>query len=198
MPKRTNAFQKLVFHLKQVMAGNARVVESAMLRDRITDTQREVDVCVFCSVAGHEVCVAFECTDSARPVDVTWVEKMLAKHRDLPTDHLVLIAASGASEAAKRKAAHENIELITVEDVEGWGPGAVSQVEQVLFARTECSVVRATVIVRLPDGSETRIPGDPMSARAATYFRLGARPLEPDPTQVAEAFLSGYWRRPRL
>jgi hypothetical protein len=55
MPQRSNEFQKLVYLVKRQMAAGAKVTESRMLVDRITGTEREVDICIETSVAGHAV-----------------------------------------------------------------------------------------------------------------------------------------------
>ncbi|MBM6402300.1 hypothetical protein [Phycicoccus sonneratiae] len=103
MPARTNPFQETIALLQQALAEGAegtRVEESAMLTDRITQTAREVDVCIFTRVAGHEVTVSIECRDWKRPQDVSWVEQEYAKHLRLPTNVLVLVSSSGFTQEA--------------------------------------------------------------------------------------------------
>jgi hypothetical protein len=46
MPKRTNTFQQLVVILHEQIAGQATVVESEMLQNRVTGEEREVDVVI--------------------------------------------------------------------------------------------------------------------------------------------------------
>jgi len=95
MPKRTNEFQKIVFLVKKHVATGATVTESKLLRDRITGTEREVDIYVESVIAGHKVAISVECRDRGQRADVQWVEEMKAKHERLPTNALVLISSSG-------------------------------------------------------------------------------------------------------
>jgi hypothetical protein len=104
MPERTNLFQQVVAIIHSHMADNATVEESAMLLDAESGVDREVDVVITSSVAGHTVVVGVEATAKGRQADVKWVEGELAKHASLPTDKLVLVSEAGFSEAGKKKA----------------------------------------------------------------------------------------------
>ncbi len=108
MPKRSNAFQRLVMLINRQLAGQADVSESAMLKDAITSELREVDVLIEVELAGYQTRIAIECVDRKRKIDVTWVEKMLKKHESLPTDKLVLVSQSGFSVTAINKAQFHN------------------------------------------------------------------------------------------
>lgn len=112
MPKRTNEFQKIVFLLKRHAAAGATVTESKLLRDRITGTWREVDICVESIIAGHHMVVSVECRDRGRRSDVQWVEEMKTKHERLPTNALVLISSSGFTKEAETVAQAYGIETI--------------------------------------------------------------------------------------
>lgn len=95
MPKRTNAFQCLVTLLTATLAGRATVTESAMLTDRVTQEQREVDILLVAEASDYTVRVGIEVVSWSRPADTPWIEKMLAKHQNLPTDKLVLVSERG-------------------------------------------------------------------------------------------------------
>ena len=116
MPPRTNAFQRLVTLLTATLAGQARVTESAMLQDRVTGERREVDVLVVTTSASYEVRLGIEVIAWRRPADTPWVEKMRAKHENLPTDKLILVSQNGFSEPAKRKAQFYGIETLSVDE----------------------------------------------------------------------------------
>lgn len=75
MPERTNLFQQVVAIIHSHMADNAMVEESAMLLDAESGVEREVDVVITSSVAGHTVVVGVEATAKGRPADVKWVEE---------------------------------------------------------------------------------------------------------------------------
>lgn len=117
MPKRSNEFQRLVFLVKQHVAEGASVTESRLLRDRITGTDREVDICIEATVGGHDVVVSLECQDRARPADVSWVEEMKAKHERLRTNALVLVSHSGFTPEAQAVARSYGIDTLAIEGV---------------------------------------------------------------------------------
>ncbi|MCH8041967.1 MAG: hypothetical protein IH977_16735 [Nitrospinae bacterium] len=116
MPKRSNAFQKLIALVNKQLAEHAHVVESPLLTDTVTGEPREVDVLIETPIAGYEIRLAVECIDRKRKADVTWVEKMFQKHQCLPTDKLILVSRSGFSSAAIHKAQFFNIKVLTLED----------------------------------------------------------------------------------
>ncbi|WP_141547971.1 hypothetical protein [Nocardia farcinica] len=104
MPKRTNAFQKLVATITAHLSAGAIVTESKMLIDLDTGQEREVDICIEQDVAGHPLRICIECSSHQRARDVTWVEQMHAKHQRLHTNLLVLASESGFTGSALKKA----------------------------------------------------------------------------------------------
>ena len=115
MPKRSNQFQRLVLLINRCLAGNAQVIESAMLKDKITGESREVDVLISTDLSVYKVDIAVEVVARARKADATWVESMYAKHSDLPTDKLILVSEKGFYIPALEKAKFYGIETVTIE-----------------------------------------------------------------------------------
>ena len=163
MPRRSNKFQKLVFLLKKQLAGGAGVTESKMLKDLVTGSEREVDVCVDTKVASHPVVVSIECTDRKRVVDVKWVEEMKAKHEQLATNALVLISSKGFSTEAVRKAQAYNIQTLkfdetTEDDIERIF-GNLDSLWSKVFTLVPTKVkVRVAAIEKLPAENITALP----------------------------------------
>jgi len=104
VPRRTNALQKAVKLLEQQKGDYLSLTESAMLIDKDTGIEREVDILLQGQVNGHEITIAVEVRDRARPADSTWVEQTIAKHKSLATDKLILISSSGFYNPALSKA----------------------------------------------------------------------------------------------
>lgn len=115
MPPRSNEFQRLMFYLQRHRAPEMAITESRMLLPKDGGSPREVDICIEGPFAGHNAVVSIECADLSRTADVTWVEKMAAKHAYLPTNVLILASASGFTADARRRAEAENIKLIALE-----------------------------------------------------------------------------------
>ena len=117
LPARTNVFQKVILLAKRHSAPESTVTESAMLLDRHTGAEREVDICIRTTIADHSVVISIECTDTSRPADVGWIDRMKAKHERLPTNSLVLVSRSGFSEEALKVARLNGIEALALEAV---------------------------------------------------------------------------------
>jgi hypothetical protein len=114
MPKRTNEFQQIVAYIySQIAPAGGRVTESAFLRENGTGTEREVDVLIEHSIAGHDIKIAVECRDHARDQNMGWIDSLIGKSFRLKVNQIVAVSSSPFSDSAKTKAAEHNIEAIT-------------------------------------------------------------------------------------
>lgn len=128
MPARSNVFQDVIGILQRHFAQGAQVQESAMLTDKVIGIEREVDVVVTGSDAGRQVVVSVEATSHGRKATIEWVERMICKHADLPTNQLVLVSESGFTPEAKRKADAKGVTVLTPEAIDdGEADGAVAK-----------------------------------------------------------------------
>ena len=118
MPRRTNEFQQLIAIIQSHLDPGAVVEESVLLDDRLTNTKREVDVCVRGRLAGQAVVISIECRDRGRPADVSWIDEMNCKHSRLPTNLLVLVSHSGFTQEAVRIADIHGIRHVALRDVD--------------------------------------------------------------------------------
>jgi hypothetical protein len=122
VPKRTNLFQEVVEIIHEHMAGDATVEPSAMLRNKRTGYEREVDVVLRSRSAGYEIVISVEALGRSRPASVEWVEQMVYKHKDLPTSKLVLVAEKGFSPQARALAEAEGVAALAPEDLTDGDP----------------------------------------------------------------------------
>ena len=145
MPKRTNEFQRVILLARTHLAAGATVTESRMLRDNITGTEREVDICVEGELAGDLVTISIECRDQGRKCDVKWIEEMKAKHERLPTNLLILVSSSGFSQEAEDVAKTYGIKLITLRELHSSSGdrlfGSISSLWSKVFTLTPSKVV---------------------------------------------------------
>ena len=116
MPQRTNAFQKLLLLLHQQVAQGAIIIESRLLKDRLTGKEAEVDIVVETTASGYPLILSVECIDRSRPATVEWVDQMWGKHEHLPTDKLVLISSAGFSKAASERARARGIDVLSLKE----------------------------------------------------------------------------------
>jgi hypothetical protein len=152
VPKRTNERQQIIELLKTMLAGAAcTVTASKMLLDVITGAEREVDVVAEYDVDGDTFTQSFEVTSKSRRADLTWVEQLLKKHENLPTDHLYLVSWSGFTSTAL-KLADSNPGLFLVTPQVELGPDG-PQVKT-LYTDTVRLSPRKTVCLVKPGPSE--------------------------------------------
>ena len=114
MPKRSNAFQQVVALLHEQFSDCGTITESKMLPDSRTGKLREVDIVIEAPVSEYPILLSIECIDHNRRATVEWVERMSAKHADLPTDSLVLVSRSGFTREAERKALALNLTTLAL------------------------------------------------------------------------------------
>lgn len=136
------------------MAGDADLQESAMLRNRLTGKEQEVDVVIRSQPAGHEVIVSIEATDRGRKADVQWVQQMVGKHADLPTSKLVLVSSAGFTSDARTAAVENGAAALAVEDLDADDPDqAVLQALHSLWPRhITVTAQQVQLLVRTPAG----------------------------------------------
>jgi len=113
MPARSTPFQRLITAVHACSA--SKIYESAMLKDMDTGESREVDILIISHEANYQLLISIEVVEWTRKADVPWVEKMIQKHKRLPTNKLVLISKSGFTKSALMKAKTHGVETIELE-----------------------------------------------------------------------------------
>jgi hypothetical protein len=191
MPARTNPRQAIVYYVKQHLVPQGfSVTESKSLPDTATGGMREVDIVVEGKVAGDEIIISFEVVDYARPATVEWVERMIGKHRTMPTNRLVLVSWSGFTRAAIAKAQSESgrVQTITPEELpDGSAP--------TLFLESFVAVPRH-VTIRVVDDDGSMLSQEGLPLDLDFYDRDGA--LQGGFRGVSEGLLADELLRQRL
>jgi hypothetical protein len=185
MPKRSNEFQKLIDLVQVHLSGGAEVKESKLLKDRISNRYREVDVVVRGKVGLQPVIVSIECRDHKRPADVTWVDAMKAKHERLPTSVLPLASRRGFTKQAEDIAEKYGIELFTLENQESkdiesmlgpsgslWHKSFNLSAKEVRVRAAEVGELRPETVVTSPDNLLYHEDGTELCALKALVDRL--------------------------
>ncbi|MER7680825.1 hypothetical protein [Streptomyces sp. NPDC096934] len=124
------------------------VTESKMLIDAVRNIEREVDVVIEGEFDGEPMIISVEVIEHSRPATVTWVDGMLRKHRDLPTNRLLLVSKSGFTSTALAAIDREagRVQALTPEVVLDEGQAVVKRlfVDAFSFTPTGCNMqVRA-------------------------------------------------------
>lgn len=145
MPKRSTPFQAIVRLVRQhfTQAG-VTVTESKMLRDAVLEIEREVDIVIEGEFDGEPMVVSTEVIEHGRVATLPWVEQMLRKHRDLPTNRLLLVSKSGFSGNALAAVEREagRVQALTPEVIEVNGEVVVKHlfVDTIDYKPTGCKV----------------------------------------------------------
>jgi hypothetical protein len=155
VPKRTNAFQKVVtiIHEHLVRADpNTTIEQSAMLPHRSTKPV-EVDVVIRTRVANQELIISVEATARKRPATVEWIREMIGKHKGLHTHQLILVSESGYTPEARTLAAENGVVLYKPEDLEGADPEAriVGRLDRIWSKHVTLTLTRASAFVVTAD-----------------------------------------------
>jgi len=91
----------------------------------LTGALREVDVVLRSKVGPYETVIAIEAAARSRRAAVYWVEMLVAKHKHLPTDKLVLVAEAGFTEQARTLARAEGVAALEPRDLAAGDPDYV-------------------------------------------------------------------------
>jgi hypothetical protein len=140
----------LVYLVQVNLAAGATVTESKMLVDRLTGTEREVDVCIEGVVGGHPVKVCIECRDHERPADVTWVDAMKSKHERLPTNALILASRTGFTSEGQQVAHRYGIEAVSLLEVEQTDFPNLLKASSSLWNKTVALTAQKVIVRVLP------------------------------------------------
>lgn len=155
MPKRTNLFQDVVSIVHEHLAGDAEIERSAMLRNRLTGKLREVDVVLRSKTGpGYETVIGIEAAGRGRPAAADWVEAMAGKHRNLPTDKVILVSEEGFSDQARALAIEENMVPIAPEVMEQDDPAlqVLKSMQSLWPKKISLTPIRAKLGVGIPGG----------------------------------------------
>lgn len=118
MPKRSNPFQRLIYHIEKCVAGNSdiKVIESYMMMDS-SGKEREIDVAIVSKVNEHLVVIAIECRDWKRKCNVTWIDSLIGKYESMQVNQVIAVSSSGFSKAAITKAVKtQRLSLLTLQE----------------------------------------------------------------------------------
>ena len=125
-----------------------------MLRNRLTGESREVDVVLRSKAGpGYEVIIGIEAAARTRKAAVDWVEAMIAKHQNLPTNKVVLVAEKGFSDQARMLALAEQMVPITPEVLDDPDPTlkVLNSLRSLWPKAVSLTPIRAEVDVDVPD-----------------------------------------------
>lgn len=138
-----------------------------MVRDKVTDDEREVDVLLAGSAGAYQFTIGIEVVSWGRPAGTPWVEQMRTKHENLPIDKLVLVSESGFTKPAEVKAKFYGIETLTVEAALNLDWSLVANLTKIGAFEITTLNYDCAVVCAFEDGSREQI-GVPLNSNIAT------------------------------
>ncbi len=103
-------FELLVTRIESALAPVGAVIKSPdYVVDNFTGGQREVDASIRYRVGSVNLLITVECRDRARTADVTWIEQLATKQKQIGAMHTIAVSSSGFTERALKAAKHHGI-----------------------------------------------------------------------------------------
>lgn len=125
MPRKGKDVEETVERLHKLILGPEWDIKSPdRITDKITGQSREVDISIKLKTNYLPILIIVECRD--RDIeDVTWIEQLVTKCKNLGADKVVAVSSAGFTEPAKKSAAHYGIvtqvlSKITPDDIKSW------------------------------------------------------------------------------
>jgi hypothetical protein len=185
--------ERLVAVLEELLRPEGLLIRSPdHLRDTVTGGLREVDVSIRASQEGPVIAIC-ECRDRVGAEDVTWIEQVVTKARDLEgSPPAVLVSSAGFSEAARVKAHSYGHDVrlvadVTLEELRSW-----LKVEHVAMDILERGL-RGCDVELTPDDADGFSPAVTRAlaeqGHAATIFEREALP----PVSASQIF-ENWWQ----
>lgn len=120
------AFEQLVARIEQAAGPRGVKLQSPeRVKDFVTGRRREVDVTLRSAIGTSEILVTIECRKRSPKQDVTWIEQLATKRRNIRAARTIAVSPVGFSASAVVVAAVEGIDLrkleeVTKGDIDSW------------------------------------------------------------------------------
>jgi len=119
MPRKGRSLEKLVAFFEKTLGPQGIKVKSPdYIRGRISKSLREIDISLRSHIGSSEILVIIECRDRKGTEDVTWIEQLASKRKDVGAHKAVAVSSTGFSSGAINMAKVKDIELRTLEEID--------------------------------------------------------------------------------
>jgi hypothetical protein len=111
-------FEKLAANIQQQLAPEASVTLDARLPGKRSGIERQIDILVEQTVGQFPIRIVVDCKDYNHPLDVKDIETFMGLVEDVSANKGAIIAASGFTSTAKKRAKDAGIDLYRFVDTE--------------------------------------------------------------------------------
>ncbi len=117
--KKGKGYEQLIAKIYKELSPDAAVTLNDKIKGLVSGIDREIDVTIRSSIAGHDILIAVQAKDyGKKPADVNVVGTFKAVLDDIKASKGILICTSGFSKKASQYAANCAIDLCTAHDAE--------------------------------------------------------------------------------
>ncbi|MBW8244017.1 restriction endonuclease [Muricauda oceani] len=119
MARKGRKFEVLVESLEKHALNKEGVISSpGYLMDEVTNQMREVDVLIETKIGTSNISIVLECRDRKMKQDLTWIEQLNSKLKDINADKIIAVSSSGFSKSALEKAKRYGIETRSFDEID--------------------------------------------------------------------------------
>jgi len=111
-------YEKLAARIYAELQPDARVIHNDMIRGKISGIERQIDVSIRDTIAGHEILVIVQAKNRTRPADVNVVGEFASVVEDVCASKGVLICNAGFTSSAMEYARNKGIDLCSLHDAQ--------------------------------------------------------------------------------
>ena len=115
MPRKGRGTELILKELESLtLNGQAKIKSPDYIMDIVTGKRREVDISIRHDFGTHKFLTIIECRDRKGNEDVTWIEQLVTKTKNLQANKIVAVSTNGFTDGAKKLGEHENVVLRTI------------------------------------------------------------------------------------
>jgi hypothetical protein len=147
--------EKIVEVLEKALIGKEfTITRNASLWDEFAETTREIDILISGNIGTHSLKIAIECRDRSRLQDLTWIEQLATKKKNLKINKVIALSSKGFSTPAMKLAESEGIEIRSVNPTE-----VLSSLQDIKLVCCDCGFkLTSAKVTFLKNSSNAEVP----------------------------------------
>ncbi|MFQ5794146.1 MAG: restriction endonuclease [Candidatus Bipolaricaulia bacterium] len=159
MTRKGRDLERLIALLEEHLGPEGiQVTSPDYIQGRESKSRREVDISLRSQIGSSEILVIIESRDRQGTEDVTWIEQLASKCRDVEADKAVAVSSTGFTSGARNIAITNNIELRTLEEVDPDEIVLWFTCNKITYFKHSANFDRISVNLPLPDSVKVELP----------------------------------------
>ncbi|MFQ5793804.1 MAG: restriction endonuclease [Candidatus Bipolaricaulia bacterium] len=159
MARKGRDLEKLVALLEERLGPQGIEVTSPdYIRGKESKSRREVDVSLRGRVGSASILVIVECRDRQEDEDVTWIEQLAYKAKDVGASKVMAVSSEGFTSGAINRAEANSIELRTLKEVDPDEILLWFGVQEIVGFKHCVDFTHVSILLAAPDDSTVELP----------------------------------------